>query len=218
MTALCAQVDHEVGRLMEVMDELGLTKNTIIIYSADHGAGLGEFGLVTKGTFDDPSWRVPYIWSWPGHIPEGVVSEDLAELMDMNRTLLRLCGLERMIPASWRGRDLFKDPAPDAVFGQIGYPNPNSVVGLAGDKRGHFAQMRVGIRTNQYRMDYTYMKNGEKMPVEDGNLFDMIDDPGELKNLWDDPDRQLIKASLTKRMDRWFEEIDKPDLLFKSIN
>jgi hypothetical protein len=56
------------------------------------------------------------------------------------------------------------------------------------------------------------------MPVEDGNLFDMIDDPGELKNLWDDPDRQLIKASLTKRMDRWFEEIDKPDLLFKSIN
>ena len=45
---LCAQVDHEVGRLMEVMDELGLIENTIIVYSSDHGAGLGEFGLVTE--------------------------------------------------------------------------------------------------------------------------------------------------------------------------
>ena len=78
---------------MEVMDELGLTENTIIVYSSDHGAGLGEFGLVTKGTFDDPSWRIPYIWSWPGHVPEGIVSEDLAELTDMSRTLLRLCGM-----------------------------------------------------------------------------------------------------------------------------
>jgi choline-sulfatase len=214
---LCAQVDHEVGRLMEVMNELGLTGNTIIVYSADHGAGLGEFGLVTKGTFDDPSWRVPYIWSWPGHIPEGVVSDDLAEMTDMNRTLLRLCGLDEMIPDSWRGRDLFMDPAPDAVFSQIGYPNMNSVVGKEGDKRGHFGQLRVGMRTAQFSMDYTFMKNGQKMPVEDGNLFDLINDPGELKNLWDDPDHQEIKASMAERMDRWFEEIDKPALLFDSV-
>ena len=215
---LCAQVDHEVGRLMGVMDELGLTENTIIVYSSDHGAGLGEFGLVTKGTFDDPSWRVPYIWSWPGHIPEGVVSNDLAEMTDMNRTLLGLCGLEDMIPSSWRGRDLFKDPAPDAVFGQIGYPNKNSIIGKKGDPRPHFGQLRIGMRTERYRMDYTFMKNGEKMPVEDGNLFDLENDPGEMKNLWDDPGHQERKSILAKRMDRWFEEIDKPDLLFKSVD
>ena len=214
---LCAQVDHEVGRLMEVMDELGLTKHTIIIYSADHGAGLGEFGLVTKGTFDDPSWRIPYIWSWPGHVPEGVVSEDLAALLDMNRTLLRLCGLEDMIPGSWRGRDLFGDPPPDAVFGEIGYPNSLSRVGRDGDRRGHFARLRAGIRTDRYRMDYTFMKDGVKLPVEDGNLFDMTEDPGETRNLWNDPGHQAIKASLAERMDQWFGEIDKPPLLFESV-
>ncbi len=215
---LCAQVDDEVGRLMSVMDELGLTENTIIVFSADHGAGLGEFGLVTKGTFDDPSWRIPYIWSWPGQVPAGVVSEDLAELTDMNKTLLRLCGMEDRIPETWRGRDLFKDPAPDAVFGQIGYPNMNSVVGRKGDSRAHFAQLRIGIRTDRYRMDYTFMKDGEKMPVADGNLFDMVNDPGELKNLWDDQDHQEIRTSMAKQMDSWFEEIDKPAILFESVD
>jgi len=214
---LCAQVDDEVGRLMKVMDELGLTGNTIIVYSSDHGAGLGVHGLVTKGNFDDASWRVPYIWSWPGHVPEGVVTDDLAEMTDMNRTLLGLCGLEDLIPDNWRGRDLFKDPAPDAVFGQIGYPNSHSEVGLKGDKRDHFAQMRVGMRTGRYQMDYSFMKDGVKMPVEDGNLFDIDNDPGELKNLWDDPDYQEIKAELAERMDRWFEEIDKPAILFETV-
>jgi arylsulfatase A-like enzyme len=215
---LCAQVDHEVGRLMQVMDELGLTENTMIVFSADHGAGLGEFGLVTKGTFDDPSWRIPFIWSWPGHVPQGLVSEELCELTDMNKTLLKLCGMEDRIPETWRGRDLFNDPAPDAVFGQIGYPNMNSVVGRKGDSRPHFAQLRIGMRTPRYRMDYTYMKNGEKMPVEDGNLFDLMNDPGELKNLWDDPDLQETKSDLARRMDLWFEEIDKPAILFETVD
>lgn len=215
---LCAQVDDEVGRLMKVMDELGLTENTIIVFSSDHGAGLGEFGLVTKGTFDDPSWRIPYIWSWPGHVPQGVVSEDLSELTDMNRTLLKLCGIEEMIPADWRGRDLFNDPPPDAVFGQIGYPNMNSVVGKKGDQREHFAQLRIGMRTDRYRIDYTYMKDGRKMPVEDGNLFDMKNDPGELYNLWNDPDFLATKSDLAKRMDQWFQEIDKPAILFKTVD
>ena len=92
-----------------------------------------------------------------------------------------------------------------------------SVVGLKGDTRAHFAQLRVGMRTDRYRMDYTFMKDGNKMPVEDGNLFDMINDPGELKNLWNDPDLQSTKSTLAKRMDRWFEEIDKPAILFESV-
>ena len=214
---LCAQVDHEVGRLMDVMDELGLTDNTIIVYSSDHGAGLGEVGLVTKGTFDDPSWRVPYIWSWPGHIPEGEVSEDLAEMTDMNRTLLRLAGLEDSIPDSWRGRDLFGDPPPEAVFGQIGYPNRNSEVGKKGDSRSHFGQLRIGMATDRFRMDYTFMKDGEKMPLEDGNLFDLEKDPGETRNLWEDPEFLEVKTSLAEKMEEWFEGIDKPSLLFDDV-
>ncbi len=72
------------------------------------------------------------------------------------------------------------------------------------------------MRTERYQMDYTYMKDGIKMPVEDGNLFDIQNDPGELKNLWNDPALQEIKASLSARMDSWFEEIDKPAILFES--
>ena len=50
------------------------------------------------------------------------------------------------------------------------------------------------------------------------NQFDMMNDPGELQNLWDDPDHQEIKESPGKRMDSWFDEIDKPAELFETIN
>ncbi len=217
---LCAQVDDEVGRLIKTLNDLGLSENTIIIYSSDHGACLGEFGQVTKRTFDDCSWRVPFIWSWPGHIPEGQVNNELAELISTGRSLLNLCSLDKMIPKSWRGRDLFSDPSPDAVFGQIGYPNINSVVGekFYTGARIDYGEMRVGIRTDQYRMDYSFMKEGQKLPLADGNLFDLVNDPRELHNLWDDGKFRKIKKSLARKIDTWFDNIDKPTDLFESTN
>jgi len=217
---LCAQVDNEVGRLIKTLNDLGLSENTIILYSSDHGACLGEFGQTTKRTFDDCSWRVPFIWSWPGHISEGQVNNELAELISTGRTLLNLCSLDKMIPKSWRGRDLFSDPSPDAVFGQIGYPNINSVVGekFYTGARIDYGEMRVGIRTDQYRMDYSFMKEGQKLPLADGNLFDLVNDPRELHNLWDDGKFRKIKKSLARKIDTWFDNIDKPTDLFESTN
>ena len=191
---LCACVDHEVGRLMSALEELGLRDDTIVFYNADHGKMLGEYGTGEKGVFDDQVWRVPFIWSFPGRLPEGKVRTDICELADTGRTLLTLAGLEDRIPDSFRGRDLFgDDPAPEAVFGQINY-----------------RMMRVAVRTDRYRMDVTWSDEGRRLGEDelDGNLFDLSEDPAERVNLYDEPSHDPVRRELLERLERWQAQID----------
>lgn len=217
---LCSYVDHEIGRLLAAVDRLGLRENTIIVFNADHGRMLGEFGTGEKGVFDDQSWRVPLIFSWPGHLPEGQVRDDLCELIDFGPTLMNLAGLEDGPVDDFRGRargrDLFdaSQPAPQAVFGQIHMPDSGAPLfrRIFGDK-GH-GPMRVGVRTPRHRLDLTYMAGGRRLACDDGNLIDMQDDPGERRNLFHDPAHRPTRDHLLGLIDAWFAGLDKPAELF----
>ena len=186
---LCSYVDFEVGRIIQALEELGLAENTIIAFNADHGKNLGEVGICEKDTFDRESWRVPFIMSWPGHLPEGEHRHDIMELMDFGPTLCSLAGIA--MPSGMRGRDLFHSEEPDAVFGIIHTWN-------------HW--LRAGIRTDRYRYDCTFQIDGE--PVADGqhdpNLFDLKADPHETHNLIHDPSMIDIAASLQARLEKWY--------------
>jgi choline-sulfatase len=235
---LCTYVDYEIGRLLAALRALGLEKDTVIMYSADHGRALGEFGHGEKGTFDDQVWRVPFIWSWPGHLPENQVREDLCELVDTGRTLLALAGIGKDAPVHWRGRDLFGDPIPppenQAVFGQIGWPNVHApllmeekviairrnlaqVMGMELDAAYPcFSMMRIAVRTPRNRMDVSWMKDGRRLSLaeSDGNFFDLRSDPFEKRNLWNDPSSRPVIDQLMKRLEIWFEGMDKPERIF----
>jgi arylsulfatase A-like enzyme len=115
---LCAYVDFEAGRLLSALEKQGLAENTIVIYSADHGKGLGEWGASEKGYYDSEVWRVPMIWSWPGHIPEGRKETAPCELLDTAATLMNLTEMKDIQPGEWKGRDLFNAPAPEGVFSE----------------------------------------------------------------------------------------------------
>ncbi len=216
---LVAYVDYEVGRLLDVLTAAGSRENTIVMFSADHGKLLGEWGATEKGVFDDQVWRVPFIWSWPGHIAAGERRRDLCEIMDTARTLLALAGLD-CTPPDCRGRNLFADPAPAAVFGQIGYPNVNARV-LQHEKvrPGPLKPgqaMRIAVRTDRYRMDIDWMRDGKRVPFEqaDGNLFDLGTDPLERHNLWNDPGATDIAKELHQYLRNWQDRIvQNPELL-----
>ena len=171
--ALCSYVDHEVGRLMIALEELGLAENTIVAYNADHGRAMGEFGHCQKGTFDYEVWRVPFIVTWPGHVPAGEHRRDLCELMDFGPTLFTLAGVEPAVGMG--GRDLFdsSQPPPAAVFGAVDM----------------FSPRRVGVRTDRYRYDCTYALDQVKCDPGnvDANLIDLQSDPSETENLARDP-------------------------------
>ncbi len=220
---LCAYVDYEVGRLLAALQALGLEEDTIICFSSDHGKALGEWGAGEKGYFDAEVWRVPFVWSWPQHLPQGEVRSEGCELLDMGRTLLGLAGLSHLAPRNWRGRDLFdaQVAAPDAVFGQIGWPNQNSVLlqreDLLPEKRPHWFTLRLAIRTARFRLDESWMRDGKRLsPAHaDGNLFDLEADPQEKRNLWGEASHQKTVLALREQLEAWWNGLEHKAELFE---
>lgn len=93
-----AQTDHAIGEVLTHLEQAGLAENTIVIYSSDHGAYAGAFGLPEKapGICSDLVCRVPMIWRIPGVAAAGTVCEELVELVDIAPTITALCGLPAM--------------------------------------------------------------------------------------------------------------------------
>jgi len=101
-----SQVDHAVGELLDFLSEKGLTKNTIVLYTSDHGDYGCEFGVLEKapGICGDAICRVPRLWRWPGHFRAGYVSDRITEAVDVAPTLCSLAGLPPMPTAD--GEDI----------------------------------------------------------------------------------------------------------------
>ena len=205
----CAYVDFEVGRVLDAIESSGLADRTIIIYSSDHGKSLGEWGTGEKCTFDTEVWRIPFVWSFPGVIPEVKTIERPCELLDTARTLFSILGINEQLPGEFRGRDLFEEAAAVesgetsdecAVFGVFRPPHidiPDFDPGL----------MRIAVRTASSRMDVSWKTDGSQPGPEilDGNFFDLEIDPLETRNRFSDPTyRRHIERNLALLRD-WIE-------------
>lgn len=180
-------MDAQVGRLLEALDRLKLTDNTIVIFHSDHGYHLGEKRLWQKMTLFEESCRVPLIISVPGNAANGQSSTRTVELVDLHRTIADLCGLEAA--AATEGASLKPlVTKPDSAWTK---PAITQIV------RGGANNPVSGrsIRTEKWR--YTEWNRGEK-GVE---LYDHENDPEELKNLAAMPEHlavvQLLKGLLT---------------------
>jgi arylsulfatase A-like enzyme/Flp pilus assembly protein TadD len=91
--------DEHVGRLIDGLRQRGLLDNTLIVFTADHGEGLDEHGERTHAYFTyGQTLNVPLIFSMPGKVPSGVVSQGLARHIDIVPTVLDILGIR------WRGR------------------------------------------------------------------------------------------------------------------
>jgi len=191
---LCAHLDDQMGRLLQELEKLGQLDNTIIAFNADHGRSLGEAGLCEKGTYDREVWRVPFIFSCPGLIPEGKMDNQLCELLDFGATVAELCNVP--LQAGMRGRSVFTEEAPEAVYGIIDIEQ----------------YRRAGVRSGKYRMDCTVAHNYKLVPEEecDPNLFDVETDPYEQNNLANLPEYAPILHEMYQKIQEWNRQTD-PD-------
>jgi choline-sulfatase len=89
---LCEHADSLVGRLLNALEEEGLSENTLVLYCSDHGDMAGEHGCWWKSNYYEGSAAVPLIISLPGVLPSGVTSAGLCNLMDLGPTLLDFAG------------------------------------------------------------------------------------------------------------------------------
>lgn len=155
-------MDRQVGSVLAALEQAGHAENTLIVYCSDHGEMLGGHGMWWKNTFYDGASRVPFVISWPGVIPEGVRRRENMSLLDVGPTLLDLCGVDPLPGAdgrSFRPVLLNEDlPHDDVVFAEDTLGGPSRMV-----------------RSGPWKYNY-YHENAPE-------LFNMEEDPGELRNL-----------------------------------
>jgi uncharacterized sulfatase len=163
-------LDANVGRLLDALDRLGLTDNTIVVFVSDHGYQLGELGQWMKQTLFERSARAPLIVAGPGVQARGRASTRTVEFLDLYPTIADLAGLSP--PQGLDGRSLkplLTDPA-----GAWDRPALTQVR-RGGAGTGFF--MGYSVRTDRWR--YTEWDDGRR-GVE---LYDELADPAERQNL-----------------------------------
>lgn len=192
-------VDDEVARVVTAIEELGLRENTLIVFSADHGASLGEGAAFAKHTFAPHVHRVPLMLSWPGTLDRAVRS-DIAQAIDLAPTVLEACGLSAR--NEMPGRNLMSQSSAEQVFATIGHgldwtrAYPNLRGGTWRDGGGW--PRRVCVRTPQYRLDCNVVRNGSPVPPAERDVFfcDWNADPLEAENRSGDAPLRAVESHL----------------------
>jgi iduronate 2-sulfatase len=178
-------MDSQVGRVLDELDRLGMSENTVVVMTSDHGYHMYQHGLWQKMSLFENSARVPLIIAAPGLKAKGKRTKALAELVDLYPTLAGISELK----------------APDYLNGVSLQPilsDPNLAV-----KDAAFTQLRRGnfdgysIRTDRYR--YTLWDKGTKGE----QLYDMEKDPTESKNLANNADMKTTISELREKLMRY---------------
>jgi arylsulfatase A-like enzyme len=217
------RVDAEIGRLLGVLNEMQLDRNTIIVVHADRGTSLLDHGELSPGTdLYDTSLRVPLIMYWRGRLPAGVRNGAMVRLIDVLPTLTELSGLPPL--ASPDGRSLVgllrgSEPTPKAeAYCETYLPATAAASKTASGPDGrpvHFGFVRRGIRTERWK----YIRSDPSALIDvaapaelpeswrpammSEELFDLSQDPGEQHNLIDsDP---TTAATLRRALDRYVQ-------------
>lgn len=219
--AMVRFLDDAVGQILDALEANGLRENTIVVFCSDHGDYAGEHHTMGKGgTFYDCLTRVPLIVSWPGQVPEGVTDSSMANLVDVVPTLLDLQGLE--IPRSMNGQPLptvTTASARDATFSEYGAGGqPFTMRDLEKMKKpygrraiGASLQWREaeGRRKMVRTANWKYVHDSMMGPSED-ELYDLVNDPWELRNVVADPGNREILAEMQLQLADWSIRTEDP--------
>ncbi|MEM6362938.1 MAG: sulfatase-like hydrolase/transferase [Planctomycetota bacterium] len=185
--AMMACVDDSVGRLIDVLRQHEIEDNTLIWYVSDNGAPGNGGGLNLplgggKGSLLDGGIRVPFIASWPGHLPEGVEYEPMVSTLDIFPTCLAVAGVKEL-PERLDGVDLLP------FLGKRQNNPPHSHLFFRWTFRG---VERAAIRSSDWKLLRSARQH---------RLFDLRNDPSERKDVAaDHPD---VTRDLSARLNEW---------------
>lgn len=183
-------IDAAVGRMLAALVSTGFAGDTIVIFTSDHGEHLGDHKLLLKGLAHyDELLRVPFIWADPQRGARGAVTPALAGTIDIPATILHRARLQPFNGLQGRSFSaVLQDPAaPHRAEMLIEDENQRAVAGLGARPRERT------LVTARWRLSIFL---GHPW----GELYDLADDPGEFRNLWDVPAAQSTKAELMTRL------------------
>ena len=158
--AVISHMDEQIGRILDVLDKTGQTKDTLVIFTSDHGLAVGSHGLMGKQNMYEHTIRVPLVIAGPG-LPEGKQNNALCYLRDLYPTICDLVGLP--IPESVEGRSLKPVIKGDSnsVYSEI---------------YGYFRDKQRMVRDKRWKLIHY-------LHLDRYQLFDLLEDPYEQNDL-----------------------------------
>lgn len=192
-----SQVDHAIGLILKWLDENKLAEDTIVVYTSDHGEYACEHGIMEKapGICSDAVTRVPLLWKWTGHIAEGLKVDQIVELIDISTTLCALTGIDLLETSD--GKDLSR-----LLRGEPDEPHRVGVTEFAWSK---------SLRKGRYRFVY-YPPDmfPEEYPEGFGELYDLEEDPWEMRNLFFEPNYRGTVEEMRNELFDWLVTTTRP--------
>ena len=198
--ALVHEIDDHIQSILKVLEEEGLAKDTIIVYSSDHGDFVGNHGLVEKmalwHNFYEDTLHVPLIFNWPGHIGQGLVRPDLVELVDIYPTLLSLCGIPAPAGYPLAGRDLSATLLHESSVGRKYAISENWTQACVISNRFKYGKW---LNSPDPKLDYRTWGN---------MLNDRVSDPNEVTNLINDSAHVATVKEMEASLEEWLDKTD----------
>jgi arylsulfatase A-like enzyme len=193
-----ASLDDNVGRLLAYLDETGLAGSTVVVYSSDQGFFLGEHGWFDKRWMYEQSLRTPLVVRWPGVAPAGATPDALVSNLDFAQTFLEIAGVPA--PDRMQGRSLVpllrgESPADwrtSFYYHYYEFPQP------------HHVHPHEGVRDERYKLIRFYT-------LDEWELYDLAEDPDELRNVHDDPRYAETAGRLRVELARQRERLGVPE-------
>jgi len=179
--AMVANLDWNLGRLLQAIDELGMRDDTVFVFTSDHGEMFGAQGRRAKNVFYDEAVRVPFLMRWPGHIPAGSASDACLNTPDIMPTLLSLLGLP--VPEGVEGVDLAH-----CALGQPG-PEPEAAWMQCTGATAIFQDGHEWRALRDKRYTYALYRSDRSE-----HLYDNESDPYQTRNLASDPAHRDVLA------------------------
>ena len=181
-------VDENVGKILDYLDESGLAKNTVVIYSSDQGFYLGEHGWFDKRWMYDESLRTPLVVRWPGVTKAGSDNSDIVSNVDFAETFLDIAGVQ--VPKEMHGRSLvpiLKGKTPDDWRKTFYYQYYES--------GGHGVPAHYGVATKRYKLMHF-----PEPHIDEWELYDLKTDPNEMQNVYENKTYARIIAGLKSKI------------------
>ena len=194
-----AMIDDGVGEVLKKLDDLGLRENTVIVYSSDHGDYMGDHQLLTKGPLHYQGLiRIPLIWSDPAQKVGTAQTDALCSSLDLPETILDRAGLQPF--HGMQGKSLLPviDGQEESVNDAILIEDENQQRLLGFPKHG---RVRT-VLTPRWRLTLFDQTR------DWCELYDLENDPLELRNVWNSPDHLPIRAQLLEELARLMMEYD----------
>ena len=203
--ATISSVDDNVGRVLDYLEETGLDKNTIVVYTSDQGFYLGEHGWFDKRFIYDQSFKTPLLIKWPNVIKPGIKNDELVQNLDYAQTFLEAAMID--IPNDMQGESLIpllkgnsQEWTRDAVYYHY-YEYPSV----------HMAKRHYGIVNKDFKLVHFYFD------VDEWELYDRLNDPNEMNNVYNDPNYKDVVEALTLELSDLRKKYKDSDELSRSF-